>query len=86
MPDFVVSHTAEWLDYFGLQGHTPTALAAGVEGAIYDLGGGLVAKVWRDRPMPELERMQRFYADVASASLPFATPEIRRINRSTACR
>ena len=25
--------------------------------------------------------MQRFYADVASASLPFATPEIRRIDQ-----
>jgi aminoglycoside phosphotransferase (APT) family kinase protein len=81
MADFVVSHTSEWLDYFGRQGHAPTALAAGAEGAIYDLGGGLVAKVWRDRPVPELERMQRFYADVASASLPFATPEIRRIDQ-----
>jgi hypothetical protein len=81
MPDFVVSHTPGWLDYFGRQGHVPTALAAGVEGAIYDLGDGLVAKVWRDRPVPELERMQRFYADVASASLPFATPEIRRIDQ-----
>jgi len=80
MPDFVVSHTPEWFDYFGRQGHAPTALAAGVEGAIYDLGGGLVAKVWRDRPVAELERMQRFYGDVASAHLPFATPEILSID------
>jgi aminoglycoside phosphotransferase (APT) family kinase protein len=77
----VVSHTPEWLDYFGRQGHAPTALAAGAEGAIYELGSGLVAKVWRDRPVPELECMERFYADVASASLLFATPEILRIEQ-----
>jgi aminoglycoside phosphotransferase (APT) family kinase protein len=81
VPDFVASHTPEWLGYFGRQGHDPTPLAAGVEGAIYDLGGRLVAKVWRDRPVPELERMQRFYADVASAYLPFSTPEILRIEQ-----
>lgn len=52
VPGFVASHTPEWLDYFGRQGHDPTPLAAGVEGAIYNLGGRLVAKVWRDRPVP----------------------------------
>lgn len=76
MPDFVLDHTQHWIDHFASQGHDAKALAAGVGGAIYDLGGGLVAKVWRERTAIELERMQRFYADVAVAGLPFATPEI----------
>lgn len=82
MPEFVLDHTQEWLDYFGRQGHDPVPLAAGVEGAIYDLGRGLVAKVWRERRVVELERMQSFYADVAAAGLPFATPEILRIEQA----
>ena len=82
MPEFVLEHTQEWLDYFGRQGHVPVPLAAGVEGAIYDLGGGLVAKVWRERRVAELERTQRFYADVAAAGLPFATPEIFSIEQA----
>ena len=53
-----------------------------MEGAIYDLGRGLVAKVWRDRRPAELARMQRFYADVAAAGLPFGTPEILESSRS----
>jgi aminoglycoside phosphotransferase (APT) family kinase protein len=81
MPEFVLSHTQEWLDHFRRQGHEPVPLAAGVEGAIYDLGDGLVAKVWRARPATELERMQSFYADVAAAELPFATPAILRIEQ-----
>jgi aminoglycoside phosphotransferase (APT) family kinase protein len=81
MPEFVLNHTQQWLDHFRRQGHDPAPLAAGVEGAIYDLGDGLVAKVWRERRTPELERMQSFYADVAAADLPFATPEILRIQQ-----
>ena len=81
MPEFVLNHTQEWLDHFSRQGHDPVPLAAGVEGAIYDLGDGLVAKVWRERPVAELERMRRFYADVAATDLPFATPEILTIEQ-----
>jgi aminoglycoside phosphotransferase (APT) family kinase protein len=76
VPEFVVAHTQQWLDHFARAGHDPSPLAAGVEGAIYDLGRGLVAKVWRDRRPAELARMQRFYGDVAAAGLPFGTPEI----------
>ena len=76
MPDFVLRHTQQWIDHFTNEGHDAKALAAGVEGAIYDLGGGLIAKVWRDRAAVELERMRRFYTDVAAADLPFDTPEI----------
>src|SRR5215469_14610933 len=76
MPDFVLGHTQQWIDQFTSEGHNARALAAGVEGAMYDLGGGVIAKVWRDRAAVDLDRMQRFYADVAAAKLPFATPEI----------
>lgn len=81
MPEFVVDHTQEWFDHFTRQGHDPKPLAAGVEGAIYDLGNGLIAKVWRERRAAELERMQSFYVDVAAACLPFGTPEILRVEQ-----
>jgi aminoglycoside phosphotransferase (APT) family kinase protein len=77
---FTQTHTQAWLDFFTKNGYADAQpLAAGVEGAIYRLGGGTVAKVWARRQAPELARMQAFYADVASGGLPFATPEILRI-------
>jgi aminoglycoside phosphotransferase (APT) family kinase protein len=81
MPDFVLDHTQQWFDHFTSQGHDAKPLAAGVEGAIYDLGNGLIAKVWRERRATELERMQSFYADVAAAGLPFGTPEILAVEQ-----
>lgn len=76
MPEFVLSHAQRWLEHFARAGHAPRPLAAGVEGAVYDLGNELVGKVWRERGTAALTRMQAFYADVAAAGLPFATPEI----------
>jgi aminoglycoside phosphotransferase (APT) family kinase protein len=64
------------MDHFASAGHNPRPLAAGVEGAIYDLGADLIAKVWRERHAEDLVRMQAFYADVAAAGPPFRTPEI----------
>lgn len=81
MPDFVLTHTQKWLDHFTQRGYRASPLAAGVEGAIYDLGGDLIAKVWRVRRTGELEPMQHFYADVAKAWLPFKTPEILTIEQ-----
>jgi aminoglycoside phosphotransferase (APT) family kinase protein len=80
MTGFLQVHTPEWLAYFARHGYPDVEpLAAGVEGAIYRLGEGTVAKVWGRRREPELARMQKFYADVARAGLPFATPEIFRL-------
>jgi Phosphotransferase enzyme family len=81
MPEFVLGHTQQWLEHFASRGHDAQPLAAGVEGAIYDIGDGLIAKVWRERRAIELERMQSFYADVAAADLPFETPEILRVEQ-----
>jgi aminoglycoside phosphotransferase (APT) family kinase protein len=80
MSGFLQVHTPEWLEYFSHHGYLDVKpLAAGVEGAIYLLGDGTVAKVWGRKRRPELLRMQRFYADVARTDLPFATPEILRV-------
>jgi len=82
VPEFVLAHTQQWIEHFARQGHEARPLAAGVEGAIYDLGDGLIAKVWRNRRPAELVRMQSFYADVAAAGLPFSTPEILAVEQA----
>ena len=80
MSAFPQVHTAEWFDYFSRSGYPDVvALGAGMEGAIYRLGDGTVAKVWGARSEVELLRLQRFYADVAGGGLPFATPVILRV-------
>jgi hypothetical protein len=53
-----------------------------VEGTVYDLGRGVIAKVWRDRRPAGLAAMQSFYADVAAAGLPFRTPEILAVEQA----
>lgn len=74
------THTQQWLRYFTDAGFPSVEpLAAGMEGAIYQLGDGTIAKVWGAKRLPELAAMQRFYADVAAADLPFATPVISAI-------
>jgi aminoglycoside phosphotransferase (APT) family kinase protein len=80
LADFVQTHTPRWLRYFAAAGYPDAEpLAAGVEGAIYRLGGGTVAKVWGRKRVPELVALQRCYADVAAAGLPFATPLITTV-------
>jgi aminoglycoside phosphotransferase (APT) family kinase protein len=82
MPEFMQAHAQAWLEEFSRRGYRDVApLAAGVEGAVYDLGDGTVAKVWRQRREVELTLMQEFYADVISSALPFATPEIRAVEQ-----
>jgi aminoglycoside phosphotransferase (APT) family kinase protein len=64
-----------WPDYFADRGHAQARrVGAGVEGVVYALGAGRVAKVWAGRPPSELIR--QVYADIAAHGLPFATPEI----------
>jgi len=80
MSGFLQEHTSEWLEYLSSHGYPDVKpLAAGVEGAIYRLGDGTVAKVWGHKRQPELLRIQQFYADVARADLSFVTPEILRV-------
>jgi phosphotransferase family enzyme len=57
-------------------------LAVGMEGAVYRLGDGRVAKVWSRRTTAELVRLKAFYDEL---ELPFGTPrfeEIREVDGS----
>jgi Phosphotransferase enzyme family len=74
--DFTQRHSAEWLAHFAVRHPDVRPLAAGVEGAVYALGDGTVAKVWGRRTRPEPLLWQAFYADLAAAGLSFATPVI----------
>ncbi|WP_425825600.1 phosphotransferase family protein [Streptomyces fractus] len=56
--------------------HGARRIGAGVEGVVYALGGGQVAKVWTGRPPTGLALSRQVYADIAAHRLPFATPEI----------
>ncbi|MFE2413274.1 DUF5753 domain-containing protein [Kitasatospora sp. NPDC059408] len=66
-----------WPAYFADRG-LPSArrIGAGVEGVVYGLGDGRVAKVWSGRPPAGLALTRQVYADIARHQLPFATPEI----------
>ena len=80
MSGFLQDHTPEWIDYFTLSGYPGARpLSSGVEGAIYTLGDGVVAKVWGKRQEAELRHIQGFYQDVTRVQLPFTIPEILRI-------
>jgi aminoglycoside phosphotransferase (APT) family kinase protein len=80
MVDYRQEHTAAWIEHFVLRGYrSARPLAAGVEGAVYWLGEGVVAKVWGGRPPADLALTRQVYADIARHPLPFATPEILEI-------
>jgi aminoglycoside phosphotransferase (APT) family kinase protein len=74
----VQQHDERWVEYFRRRGAVDVRpLAAGMEGAVYHLGDGTVAKVWAAaKPATELQVVHHFFADLAKQSLPFATPEI----------
>jgi aminoglycoside phosphotransferase (APT) family kinase protein len=74
---FRLAHSPGWLEHFRRAGYPDVQpLGAGVEGAVYRLGNGTVAKVWGRRRTAELLLWQAFYASLAAAGLPFATPVI----------
>jgi aminoglycoside phosphotransferase (APT) family kinase protein len=80
MVDYRQEHTAAWIEHFVFRGYrSARPLAAGVEGAVYWLGQGVVAKVWAGRPPADLALTRQVYADIARHPLPFATPEILEI-------
>lgn len=66
-----------WLAYFADRGRTGVRrIGAGVEGVVYRLGEGQVAKVWGGRRPAGFELTCQVYADIARHPLPFSTPEI----------
>lgn len=54
-------------------------LGSGVEGVVYRLRPGTVAKVWTSKSAAELEPMRRLYADVDAANPPIRTPLIQEV-------
>jgi hypothetical protein len=65
------------IEYFEKHAAAPvTLLGQGMEGTVYDLGNGLVGKVWFDRTADEVVPMQAFLAELGEQELPFRTPEI----------
>jgi aminoglycoside phosphotransferase len=50
-----------------------------MEGAVYRLEEGLVAKVWANRDLAGLDALKAFYEELAGQSLPFATPRIESV-------
>lgn len=74
-------HDETWTAEFARLGHPDAEpLAAGMEGAVYRLGGGLVAKVWGGRSAAELARLRDFYDGLAGRGLGFRTPRILQIH------
>lgn len=77
MADYRQGHTDAWIRHFVHRGyHAARPLAAGVEGAVYWLDEGIVAKVWSGRPPADLHLTRQVYADIARHPLPFATPDV----------
>lgn len=68
------------LQFFAARGY-PAAepLADGMEGEVYVLDVGHVAKVWKRRSGDELVSVQAFYEELAAAGLGFATPRFLEI-------
>ncbi len=74
------THDAAWqrrLIALGYDNVQP--LGVGMEGAVYRLGDGRVAKVWAQRSTVELERLRQLYRDVLAHQLGFQTPEILEV-------
>jgi hypothetical protein len=63
----------------GLEGSHVERLGSGVEGVVYRLRAGIVAKVWSSKSVAELELMRRVYADVDAAGPPVRTPIIHEV-------
>ncbi|MDX6251015.1 MAG: hypothetical protein QOF10_4375 [Kribbellaceae bacterium] len=55
-------------------------IGQGMEGAVYDLGGDLVGKVWFNRSAAEIQPLQSFLEELAAQKVPFRTPAIQAID------
>ncbi|WP_344213906.1 aminoglycoside phosphotransferase family protein [Kribbella sancticallisti] len=69
------------MEYFEKQAAGPVELIGqGMEGAVYDLGGGQVGKVWFNRTPDEVLPLQEFLDELKAQDLPFRTPEISAVD------
>ncbi|MEJ7839866.1 MAG: aminoglycoside phosphotransferase family protein [Thermomicrobiales bacterium] len=56
-------------------------IGSGMEGHVFRVRSGLVAKVWHDKALEALEPLRQFYDVILGLNLPFATPDITAIER-----
>lgn len=67
--------------YFEKHASRPvTLLGQGMEGAVYDLGDGMVGKAWFSRSAGEVLPLQAFLAELNAQDLPFRTPDISLVD------
>lgn len=80
MPGVIETDTDEsgrWVRYFARRGYPGARrLASGMEGTVYRLGEGTVAKVWAGRTPEDFGLTRRLHADISGHPLPFGTPLI----------
>lgn len=56
-----------------------SVIGSGMEGVVYRLAPGTVAKVWHHQPVERVRVLQDFYRGILTAGLPIATPEIHEV-------
>lgn len=79
--DYRQHPSEEWLDYFRAAGYASVEpIGGGVEGAVYRIRPGRIAKVWAKRPVEELQMFANFYLELRRRDLPFETPLIEGIS------
>lgn len=68
----------QWIEYFQKKGYAEArGISVGMEGAVYALiPNDLVAKVWSDKKISELENLQSIYNKLAHFSNDILTPRI----------
>jgi len=57
-------------------------LASGMEGHVFDIGDGEVAKVWHSKQREEVTQLKAFYDVLVDLNLPFDTPLITEVHCS----
>lgn len=60
----------------------PDLIGEGMEGAVYDIADGRVAKVWFSQSPAALTRIKRFYDGLATKPLSFAVPRIHQVGEA----
>ncbi len=76
----VMTRPDEWGRHLsGLADGPVVLLGSGVEGTVYRLRPGTVAKVWASKSVAELEPVRRMYDDVDAANPPLRTPLIQDV-------
>jgi aminoglycoside phosphotransferase (APT) family kinase protein len=77
MTDTATDESDRWIRHFARRGYPGARrLASGMEGTVYRLREGTVAKVWARRAPEDLDLTRQLYADISGHPLPFGTPLI----------